>query len=152
MEPPFHQLRHTSIARAHVVHHWTLKVSGWEYPTYGPSHTSFLTETFFGHRLHGDNISAMATAGSAPFRMKATPHTGEPNFLYHVGYLIMYSTSGTNAFSVTASDEYTGQNLFWWEKMSFQTPRQNPLDNEIKDRLRKNSLWATIPMGRDFYT
>ena len=37
----------------------------------------------------------------------------------------MWSTSGSSAFSVTASHEYTGQNLFWREKMSLQTPKQN---------------------------
>ena len=37
----------------------------------------------------------------------------------------MGSTSGSSAFSVTAAHEYTGQNLFWRENMSFQTPKQN---------------------------
>ena len=41
-----------------------------------------------GTRLHGHHIIAMATSGTAPFRRKATPHTGEPNFLYHDGSLI----------------------------------------------------------------
>jgi len=36
----------------------------------------------------------------------------------------MWSTSGSSAFSVTASHEYTGQSLFWREKMSFHTPKQ----------------------------
>ena len=36
----------------------------------------------------------------------------------------MCSTSGSSAFSVTASHEYTGQNFFWSEKMSFQTAKQ----------------------------
>jgi len=41
-----------------------------------------------GTRLHGDHISAMATSGTAPFRRRATPHTGKSNFLYHDGSLI----------------------------------------------------------------
>ena len=41
-----------------------------------------------GTRLHGHDIRTMATSGTAPFRRKATPHTGEPNFLYHDGSLI----------------------------------------------------------------
>ena len=41
-----------------------------------------------GTRLHGHHISAVATTRTAPFRRKATPHTGEPNFLYHDGSLI----------------------------------------------------------------
>ena len=41
-----------------------------------------------GTRLHGHHISAKATFGTAPFRKKATPHTGEHNFLYHDGSLI----------------------------------------------------------------
>ena len=35
----------------------------------------------------------------------------------------MCSTSGSSALSVTASHEYTGQNLFWREKISFHTPK-----------------------------
>ena len=84
MDPPFHQRRHTSRARAHAVPHWTLKVWGRECPTCGPSHTYFLTEKIW----YGHNISAMATSGAAPCRRKATPHTGEHNFLYHDGSLI----------------------------------------------------------------
>jgi len=62
----------------------------------------------------------------------------------------MCGTSVSSAFSVTASHEYTVQNLFWREKMSFQTPKQNHLDNEIKQRLRKNTLLAAISIGSDF--
>jgi len=88
MDPPFHQLRHTSRARAHRVHHLTIKVRGEECPTYGPFHTFFSKRGCLGTRLHGHHISAMATAGTAPFRKKATPHTGEHNFLYHDGCMI----------------------------------------------------------------
>ena len=56
-------------------------------------HMAHLTPLFsqrgcLGTRLHGHHISAMATAGTAPCRRKATPHPGEPNFLYHDGSLI----------------------------------------------------------------
>ena len=56
-------------------------------------HMAHLTPLFsqrgcLGTRLHGHHIRTMATSGTAPFRRKATPHTGEPNFLYHDGYLI----------------------------------------------------------------
>ena len=45
-------------------------------------------EVVLGTRLHGHDIRTMATSGTAPFRRKATPHPGEPNFLYHDGSLI----------------------------------------------------------------
>ena len=45
-------------------------------------------EVVLGTRLHGHDIRTMATSGTAPFRRKAPPHPGEPNFLYHDGSLI----------------------------------------------------------------
>ena len=112
MDPPFHQLRHTARARAHGVHHWTLKVWGWECPTYGPSHTSFLTEKIW----YGHNISAMATSGTAPFRRKATPHPGEPNFLYHDGSLITCVAPQGQGLSRTLPHTNTQDRISFREK------------------------------------
>jgi len=88
MDPPFHQLRHTSRARAHGVHHCTLKVWGGEFPHMSHHTPHFSQRGSLVTRLHGHNIIAMATAGTTPFRKKLTPHTGEHNFLYHDGFLI----------------------------------------------------------------
>ena len=126
MDPPFHQLRQTSRARAHGVHHWTLKVWGSEWPTYGPSHTSFLTESLFGLKAPWASYQCHGHFWDCTFRKEGnSTHWGAQ---FSLSWWIsdnMCSTSGSSAFSVTASQEYTVQNLFWREKMSFQTPKQN---------------------------
>ena len=116
MDPPFHQLRHTSRARAHGVHHWTLKVWGWECPTYGPSHTSFSQRGCLVTRLHGHHISAMAASGTAPFWRNATPHPGEPNFLYHDGSRITCVALQTQVLSQSLPHRYTQYRIAFGEK------------------------------------
>ena len=125
MDPPFLHLRHTSRARAHGVHHWTLKVWVGELPIYGPSHTLFSQRSCLGTRIHGHNISAMATSGPSYFRKKSTPHTGEPNSLYHDGSLITCVALQGQVLSQSLPHTKTQYRIsFWREKMSFQTHKQ----------------------------
>ena len=88
MDPPFHQHRHSSRARAPVA---IIELS--RFKVENVPHMAHHTPLFSQRgclvtRLHGHHISAMATSGTAPFGRKATPHTGEPNFLYHDESLI----------------------------------------------------------------
>ena len=125
MDPPLHQLRHTSRARTHGVHHWTLKLWGWDFPTYGPSHSSFLTESFFRHKVPWAYYQCHGHLWDCTFQKKViSTHWGAQFSLSWGISDSMCSTSGSSAFSVTASHEYTGQNFFWSEKMSFQTAKQ----------------------------
>ena len=147
MDPPFHQLRHTSRARTHGFHLLTLNVWGWQCPTYGPSHTSFLTEKIW----YGHNISVIATSGTAPFRRKATPHHGEPNFLYHDGSMITCVALQGRVLSQSMPHTNTQDRISFGEKRCHsKPPNQSPRDNDIKERLRKNSLWAATSIGRVF--
>ncbi len=124
MDPPFHQLRQTSRARAHGVHHWTLNVWVGECPTYGPSHTSFLTERLFGHKAPWASYHCHGHFWHCTFQKESnSTHWGTQ---FSLSWWIsdnMCSTSGSSALSVTASHEDTGQNLFWREKISFHTPK-----------------------------
>ena len=104
-----------------------------------------------GTRLHGHNISAMATSGSAPFRRKATPHHGEPNFLYHDGSLITCVALQGRVLSQSMPHTNTQDRISFGEKRCHSKhPNQSPLDNDIKERLRKNPLGASISIGMDF--
>ena len=151
MDPPSHQLRQTSRARAHGVPHWTLKVWGWECPTYGPSHTSFLTERVFGHKAKWASYQCQGHFWHCPFPKEGnSTHWGTQ---FSLSWWIsdnMCSTSDSSAFSVTASQLYTVQNRFWRERSHSKHPKQSTMDTEIKERLRKNTLWAAISIGRVF--
>ena len=92
-------------------------------------------------RLHGHTLSAMATSGTAPFRRKATPHTGEPNFLYHDGSLITCAALQGQVLSQSLPHTNTQDRISFGEKRCHSKhPNQSHLDNEIKERLRKNNL------------
>ena len=94
-----------------------------------------------GTRLHGHNISAMATSGSAPFRRKATPHHGEPNFLYHDGSLITCVALQGRVLSQSMPHTNTQDRISFGEKRCHsKPPNQSPRDNDIKERLRKHPL------------
>ena len=95
----------------------------------------------FGTRLHGHHIIAMATSGTAPFRRKATPHTGEPNFLYHDGSLITCVALQGQVLSQSLPHTNTQDRISFGEKRYHSTPpNQSPLDKDITERLRKNPL------------
>ena len=90
-----------------------------------------------GTRLHGHHISAMATSGTAPFRKKATPHTGEPNFLYHDGSLITCVARQGHVLSQSLPHTNTQDRVSFGEKRCHSKhPNKSPLNNHIKERLR----------------
>ena len=92
-------------------------------------------------RLHGHDISAMATSGTAPFRRKATAHPGEPNFLYHDGSLITCVARQGPVLSQSLPHTNTQDRISFGEKRCHsEHPNQSHLDKEIKERLRKNNL------------
>ena len=125
MDPPFHQLRHTSRARAHGVPHWTLKVWVWECHTYGPSHTSFLTERWFGHQAPWASYQCHGHLWECTFQKEGTStHWGTQLSLSWWISDNMCSISGSSAFSGTASHDYTVESTCWRERLSFQTPKQ----------------------------
>ena len=94
-----------------------------------------------GTRLHGHNSISMATSGTAPFRPKATPHTGEPNFFYHDGSPITCVALQGQVLSQSLPHTNTQDRMSFGEKRCQSTPpNKSPLDNDIKERLRKNSL------------
>ena len=104
-----------------------------------------------GTRLHGHHISAMATSGTAPFRRKVTPHTGELNFLYHDGSLITCVALQGLVLSQSLPHTDTQDRISFGEKRCHSKhPNQSPLDNEIKERLRKDSLLDAISIGSVF--
>ena len=104
-----------------------------------------------GTRLHGHHISAMATSGTAPFRRKASQHPGEHNFLYHDGSLITCVALQGQVLSQSLPHTNTQDRISFGEKRCHsKPPNQSPLDNDIKERLRKNTLGAAISIGRDF--
>ena len=148
MDPPFHQLRQTSRARAPGVHPLTLKVWGLECHTYGPSHTSISQRGWLVPRHHRPNISAMAITGTAHFRRKATTHTGEPIFLYHVGCRITCVAHRVKCFLSHRLTRIHSTESLWRERSHSKHPKQSPMYNEIEEWLRKNILWAAISIGR----
>ena len=102
-------------------------------------------------RLHGHHISAKATSGAAPFRKKATPHTGEPYCLYHGGSLITCAALQGQVLSQSLPHTNTQDRVSFGEKRCHSTPpNKSPLDKDIKERLRKNPLGASISIGMDF--
>ncbi len=76
----------------------------------------------FSHRvcwitwLHGHHTSAMARSGTAPFRRKATPHTGEPNFRYHDESRITCVALQGRALSQSLPHSYTQYRIAFGEK------------------------------------
>jgi hypothetical protein len=83
----------------------------------------------------------MATTGTAPFRRKAPPHTGEPNFLYHDGSLITCAALQGQVLSQSLPHTNTQDRISFGEKRCHSKPPiKSPLDSEIKERLRKNPL------------
>jgi len=88
MDPPFHQLRQTSRAKLMVSLIELSRFEGENVPHMAHHTPLFSQRPCSSTKLHGHHISAKATTGTAPFRRKATPHTGEPNILYHDGSLI----------------------------------------------------------------
>ena len=104
-----------------------------------------------GTRLHGHDIRTMATSGTAPFRRKATPHTGEPNFLYHDGSRITCGALQGQVLSQSLPHTNSQDRISFGEKRCHSKhPNQSHLDNEIKERLRKNTVCAAISIGRVF--
>ena len=92
-------------------------------------------------RLHGHTLSAMATSGTAPFRKKATPHTGEPNFLSHDGSLITCVALQGQVLSQSLPHTNTQDRISFGEKRCHSKhPNKSPLDNGIKECLRKTNL------------
>ena len=92
-------------------------------------------------RLHGHHISAMATCGTAPFRRKEFPHTGEPKFPYHDGSLITCGALQGQVLSQSLPHTNTQDRISFGEKRCHSKhPNNSPLDNVIKERLRKNTL------------
>ena len=141
MDPPFHQLRHTSRARAHGVPHELSRFEGENVPHMAHHTPLFSQRECSGTRLHGHHISAMATSGTAPFRRKATPHTGEPNFLYHDGSLITCGARQCQVLSQSLLHTKTQYRISFGEKRCHSKhPNKSPLDNDIKELLRKNTL------------
>ena len=141
MDPPFHQLRQTSRAKLMVSLIELSRFEGENVP-----HMAHLTALFsqrgcLGTRLHGHHISAMATAGTAPCRRKATPHPGEPNFLYHDGSLITCGARQGQVLPQSLPHTNTQDRISFGEKRCHSKyPNQSHLDSEIKERLRKNTL------------
>jgi len=87
----------------------------------------------------------------APFRRLATPHTGEPNFLCHDGSVIICVARQGHVLSQSQLHTNTEYRISFGEKTYHSKhPNKSPLDNEIKERLRRNTLCATISIGRDF--
>ena len=119
--------------------------------TYGPSHTSLLTERWFGLKAPWASYQCHGHLWDCTFQKEGncTPWGTQFSLSWWISDN-MWSTSGSSPSSVTASHEYTGQNLFCREKMSFQTPKLKTLDSEIKERLSKNTVWAAISIGRVF--
>ena len=94
-----------------------------------------------GTRLHGHHISAMATSGTAPFRRKATPPPGETNFLYHDGSLITCVALLGQDLSQSLPHTNTQYRIsFGEERCHSKHTNKSPLDNDVKERLRKNTL------------
>ena len=92
-------------------------------------------------RLHGHTLSAMATSGTAPFRRKATPHTGEPNFLYHEGSLIACVALQAQVLSQSLPHMNTQDRIsFGVKRCRSKQQNKSPLDDDIKEQLRKNNL------------
>ena len=92
-------------------------------------------------RLHGHHISAVATTRTAPFRRKATPHHGEPNFLYHDGSMITCVARQGHVLSQSLLHTNTQDRISFGEKICHSKhPSKTPLDNDIKERLRKHPL------------
>ena len=102
-------------------------------------------------RHHGHHISANATSGTAPFRRKATPHPGDHNFLYHDGSLITCVALQGHVLSQSLPHTNTQDRISFGEKRCHSKhPNKIPLDSEIKERLWKNTLCATISIGMSF--
>ena len=102
-------------------------------------------------RRHGHSISAMAPAGTAPCRRKATPHTGEPNFLSCDGSLITCVALQGQVLSQSLPHTNTQDRISFGEKRCHSKhPNQSPLDNDIKECLRKNTQCDADSIGRVF--
>jgi len=99
-------------------------------------------------RLHGHNISDMATSGTATLGRKATPHTLEPNFLCLDGYLITCVAPQGQVLSQPLPHTNKQNTICFGEKRCHSKhPNKIPLDNDIKERLRKNPLLAAMSIG-----
>ena len=115
-------------------------------------HTPLLSQRgCMGTRFHGHNISAMATSGTALFRRKATPHTGGHHFHYHDGSIVICVALQGQVLSQSQPHTNTQYRISIGEKRChYKHPHQSPLDNDKKQGLRKNTLWAAISIGRVF--
>ena len=140
MDPPFHQLRQTSRAKLMVSLIELSRFEGENVPHMAHHTPLFSQRACSGTRLHGHHISSMATSGTAPFRRKATAHTGEPNFLYHDGSLITCVALQGQVLSQSLLHTNTQDRISFGEKRYHSKhPSKSPLDSEIKERLRKNT-------------
>ena len=141
MDPPFHQLRQTSRAKLMVSLIELSRFEGENVPHMAHHTPLFSQRPCSSTKLHGHHISAKATTGTAPFRRKATPHTGEPNFLYHDGSLITSVALQGQVLSQTLFHRNTQYRVSFGEKRCHSKhPNQSPLDNDIKECLRKTNL------------
>ena len=83
----------------------------------------------------------MGTSGTAPFRRKSYPPTGEPNFLYHEGSLIACVALQAQVLSQSLPHMNTQDRIsFGVKRCRSKQPNKSPLDNDIKEQLRKNNL------------
>ena len=141
MDPPFH---HFDIPPEQELMVSIFELSRFEGETF--PHKAHHTPLFSQRgclftRLHGHHISAMATSDTAPFGRKATPHTGEPNFLYHDGSLITCVALQGQVLSPSLPHTNTQDRISFGEKRCHSKhPNKSPLDSESKERLRKNPV------------
>ena len=111
----------------------------------------FLTERLFGHKAPWASYQCHGRLWDCPFlkECNSTPWGTQFSLSWWISDS-MCSTSDSSAFSVTASQLYPVQNRFWRERSHSKHPKQSTMDTEIKARLRKNTLWAAISIGRVF--
>ena len=151
MDPPFHQLRHTSRARAHGVHLWTLKVWGWAFPTYGPSHTSFLTERLFGPKAPWASYQCHGHFWDCNFHKEGHSTQWGTKVFYNDGSLITCVALQCEVLSQSLPHRNTQYRISFGEKRCHSKHSyKTHLVNEVMERRRKNTLWAAISMGRVF--
>jgi len=132
------------------------KISWCEHESFPPAiqHVPYISQSgCWAARLEGHPVIAMETTWPGAFRGMETPPTLGPPSLYIIMVLFLYmcGSSGPRIYFKTFIPEQHSITLIWKEYMLVRkTHFPNRLDNENKERVRKNTTWEDLYMVRGF--
>ena len=148
-----HHYHHASRTISNIADRPTLKVWEWELPKWGPTHTSPLRGGTLCHKALWAHNIYVATVGMDLSNEVNFFRSGPPCSLYKDGFFHkhVWPFRVNVIFQTLHHMKTLKKNHIWKENTWFKkTHSPKSLDDENKERVRKNTIWAVPHMGRGF--